>query len=93
MTDTYAPKAEVVYKLHIENLKEISFIKAELQSVKEDIQEMKTDHKEMKKDQKDLLKFMEQMRGGRAWVIGILTVAATLGSIMTALLTAVFHKV
>lgn len=75
-----------VYKLHSDNLKEISSIKAEIHHLREDILELRT-------DSKTLMQFMYHMQGGKAWLVGIISAAALIGSALTAFLSVNFHKI
>lgn len=63
--------------------REVSNLKADMSSVKTEMKIVSQDLDEIKKTQRELLEFMYRMSGGYAWLMGMLTVAGTIGSILT----------
>ncbi len=57
----------------------MDYLEAEISNLKEQIRELKEELKEIKKDQKELLQFVHQAQGGKKYILGLLSVAVTLG--------------
>jgi hypothetical protein len=57
--------------------------KEDVAVLRTEIHELKEDLKELKASTKRLEVFMYQFEGGKAWMFGLITVAAALGAIVT----------
>jgi hypothetical protein len=57
----------------------VTHLEVEIQNLKDQIKELKDELKEIKKDQKELLAFVYQAQGGKKYLLGLLSVAVTLG--------------
>lgn len=62
---------------------EVKVLRAEVHALKEDIEELK-------QDQKELIEFMYKFEGGKASLFALLTVAATVGAIISGFIGTVF---
>ena len=76
---------------------EIIILQAELKDIEKDIIEVRLDQKErltsiykkmdeIEKDQKELIRFMHEVKGGQAWLFGLLTVSATAGALISSII-------
>ena len=77
--------------VHTEIDRELIAVKSDLEVVKVKIDVMADDIKEIKESQKEVTRFMLRHQGGTAWFFGALTVAATLGGLVTYLLNMFKH--
>lgn len=86
---------------------EIIVLQAELKDIEKDVIEVKVDMKErltniykkideIEKDQKELIRFMHEVKGGQAWLFGLLTVSATAGALISSMIgflsSGIVHK-
>lgn len=70
--------------------KEVLFLHEELGALKAKIENVEEDLAEIKSTNKQLLAFMYRMEGGKAWLFGLLTLSATVGSLISGIVGFVF---
>lgn len=70
----------------IEAIKEQARQGADIAAMKEDIREVRKDVERVIREIRELTKFVDETRGGKKWLWGIISAAAALGTIAGAIL-------